>query len=213
MTPNDIAKTKSKTAQEREISVTKFAQYVQRVIGIPKGVDPDKITTGAVYNADGTFSHVPTEVFYKNGRYFAKINSLTNSSYTVISNPVIVISVENHWSKEAVNDMASRLVIENPEGFVPDQDITRGDFAEYITKAIGVYRTSAAVERQFTDVAVTDELADAITIAAEYGITKGYPDGTFRQNEKISREEVMTMFVRAIDTVKLAMVYNNRIEN
>lgn len=106
-----LAKTKSITGEENEITISKFKQYLQRVMEIPQEVNPRKITTGIVYNEDGTFSHIPTTVFEKDGKWYAKLNSLTNSSYSIIWNEVKVESVENHWSKEYVNDMAARLII------------------------------------------------------------------------------------------------------
>ncbi|MCT4563438.1 MAG: S-layer homology domain-containing protein [Maledivibacter sp.] len=199
-----VAKTSKK-----EVKISKFSNYVNRVMEIPGGIDPKKITTGIVYNKDGTFSHVPTEIFKKNGKYYAKLNSLTNSSYSVIGNPITVDSVEKHWSKAYVNDMASRLVVKNPEDFVPDAHITRGDFAEYITKALGLYRTGVAEEGKFKDVEVRDGLADAITIATEYGIINGYPDKTFRPDAEITREEAMVMYARAMDIVKLNEIDDN----
>lgn len=208
-----IAKTKSTKGEKREIKIGKFKQYVKRVLEIPKGVDPDNITTGIVYNKDGTFSHIPTDVFKEDGVYYAKLNSLTNSSYSVIWNPIKVASVEDHWSKEYVNDMVSRLVVKNPDTFSPNGAITRAEFAEYITKVTGVYRTEVAKERQFTDVSTEDEYADAITIAVEYGIIKGYEDGSFKPNTKITREEAMTMYSRAMDIVKLEEIDKGRIEN
>ncbi|WIF95203.1 InlB B-repeat-containing protein [Caminicella sporogenes] len=205
-----VAKTKGR---DKEVTITKFNEYVERIIAIPEGIDPNKITTGVVYNLDGSFSHIPTEVFIEDNRYYAKLNSLTNSTYIVIWNPLTVSSVEKHWAKEYVNDMASRLIIKNPENFNPDKPITRGDFAEYITKALGIYRTGVAKKQQFTDVSVTDEIADAITIAVEYDIIRGYPDKTFRPKALISREEAMAMFARAMDIVKLKEKDSNRIEN
>lgn len=65
----------------------------------------------------------------------------------------------------------------------------------------------------FSDVVATNELADAITIAVEYGIIFGYKDGTFRPNDKITREEAMTMYARAMDIVKLAEKDINKIRN
>ena len=210
---NVVAKAKTLSGEEKEVKVSKFKKYVQREMKIPEEVDPSKVTTGIVYNKDGTFSHVPTEVFEKDGLYYAKLNSLTNSSYSVIWNPKKLASVESHWSKKAVNDMASRLVIKNPESFMPDENITRGEFAEYVTKAIGIYRTKVAKTSKFTDVDLTNKLADAIEVATEYGIITGYTDGTFRPDEHISREEAMVMYSRAMDIVGLNEVDNDRIEN
>lgn len=207
------AKTKTNTNEEKEIKVSEFKQYVPREMKLPAGADPSKITTGIVYNSDGSFSHIPTTVFEKEGSWYAKLNSLLNSSYAVIWNPIEVKAVANHWSKEAVNDMASRLVIKNPEEFNPEENITRGEFAEYITKALGIYRTGAAQGEKFTDISVTNELADAIQIATEYGIIKGYPDGSFKPDNQINREEAMVMYAKAMDIAGFKEADNNRIEN
>lgn len=54
---------------------------------------------------------MPTKVVVFNEKYFKKFNSLINSNYTVVWNPVAFSDVENHWSKEAVNDLGSRMVM------------------------------------------------------------------------------------------------------
>jgi hypothetical protein len=154
---------------------------------------------------------VPSRIIEVDGIYYVEINSLTNSTYSVIWNPKEVASVENHWSKVSVNDMASRLIVKSPETFKPDASITRGDFAEYITKALGIYRTNVAIEGLFSDVSINHELADAITIAVEYDIVSGYPDGTFRPEATITREEAMSMYSRAMLIVKLESTDLNRI--
>lgn len=207
-----IAKAVSINGTVQKITVAKFNHYVERIMEISAGVDPKKITTGVVYNVDGTFSHIPTDIFVKEGKYFARLSSLTNSSYSVIWNPITVSTVENHWSKLAVNDMASRLIIKKPETFMPNEAISRAEFAEYITKALGIYRTNVTKDIKFNDVNLSSEVADAIQIAVNYGIIAGYPDGTFKPNQTISREEAMTMYARAMDIVGLKEVNNNRIE-
>ena len=186
-----------------QVEVNKFDNYVERVMEIPAGVDPSKITTGIVFNPDGTYNHVPTDVYQKDGKWYAKISSLTNSTYSVIANTVVVNSVANHWSKDAVNDMASRMVVFNADTFEPNKAITRADFAEYIVRALGLYREGSAHVNKFSDVQADGERTLAILIANEYGFITGYPDGTFRPNAKITREEAMTMYQRAMKVTKL----------
>lgn len=208
-----VAKTTKADGTTEEVKISKFSNYVERMMEVPAGIDPSRISTGIVFNSDGTYSHVPTEVFQKDGKLYARINSLTNSIYSVIWNPVTVKSVENHWSKDTVNDMASRLIIKNPEGFMPNQNITRGEFAEYITKALGIYRSEIVNTQKFSDVKTTHELAYSIEIACEYGIISGYPDGTFKPDAQISREEAMVMYSRAMDIAGLAEADSDRINS
>ncbi|KXL52204.1 endo-1,4-beta-xylanase A precursor [Anaerotignum neopropionicum] len=208
-----VAKTTNTDGTTREQSISKFSNYVERVMEIPAGVDTSKITTGIVFNSNGTYSHVPTSVYEKNGKWYAKLNSMTNSDYSVIWNPVTVKTIENHWAKDAVNDMASRLVIFNAENFEPNKAITRGDFAEYIVRALGLYRENSTHENNFKDVSATGERTLAILIANEYGIVSGYSDGTFRGNNQITREEAMVMYQRAMKITKLVGSDDNRCES
>jgi len=205
-----IAKTTKTDGTKADVEISKFSNYVERVMEIPAGVDVSKITTGIVFNPDGTYSHVPTEVFQKDGKWYARLNSLTNSNYSVVWNPIEVKSVENHWSKDAVNDMASRLVVFDPENFDPNQAITRGDFAEYIVRALGIYRVGSTHENKFSDLKTSGDRTLAILIANEYGIITGYPDGTFRPEAKITREEAMAMYQRAMKVTKLVGTDQNR---
>ncbi len=196
-----------------EVEISNFSIYVERVIEIPAEVDPSRITTGIVFNPDGTYNHVPTVIYQKDGKWYAKINSLTNSTYSIIWNPVKVKSVENHWAQETVNDMAAKLVIFNPESFEPNKAITRADFAEYIVRALGLYREGYKHENKFTDVSSTGARTLAILIANEYGIVSGYPDGTFRPAQQISREEAMAMLQRAMQVTKLIGSDKDRYRN
>jgi len=196
-----------------EVEISNFSIYVERVMEIPAGVDPSKITTGVVFNPDGTYNHVPTVIYQQEGKWYAKLNSLTNSTYSIIWNPVAVKTVENHWAKETVNDLAVRLVIFDPETFDPNKAITRADFAEYIVRALGLYREGYKHENKFADVKITGARTKAILIANEYGIVSGYPDGTFRPEQQITREEAMAMYQRAMGVTKLTGSDRDRYQN
>ncbi len=206
-----IAKTTTTNGAQNEVVIDQFSQYVERILAIPSNVDPSKITTGIVYNEDGVLSHIPTEVFKKDNQYFAKLSSLTNSSYSIIWNPIEVASVEHHWAKEAVNNMASRLVLTDIEGFKPDANVTRAEYASYIVKALGLYRTNADVSTlsKFTDISGKGYDENAIAIATQWSIINGYPDGTFRGDKSITREEAMAMYSKAMEISQLVIEGNN----
>lgn len=188
----------------KSVDVSKFNGYVERTVAIPDGIDPSKITTGIVLNADGTFSHVPTTIIAINGKYYAKINSLTNSTYSVIYSPKTFKDVEMHWSKDAVNDMASRLVIKgiDQDSFEPDKDITRAEFATIAVKGLGLMRAGVG-QNTFSDVQKDSWYYDAVTIANEYKLINGYDLNTFGPDKKITREETMAIISRAMALTKL----------
>ena len=186
------------TYGDTTIEVTKFDVYVERTIAIPDGVDPEKITTGVVVDPDGTVRHVPTRIIVVDGRYYAVVSSLTNSTYTVIWNPREFGDVATHWAKETANNMGSRMIVAGTdEGlFHPDAAITRAEFATILVRALGLRPEQGT--GIFTDVKETDWYSGAIHTAHAYGLLNGYTDGSFRPNEKITREQAMVIIARAM---------------
>lgn len=208
------AKTQETDGKTKILEIRNFESYVERVIKIPEGVDPSKVTTGIVFNPDGTYSHVPTELIQKDDKYYAKLNSLTNSTYSIIFNPLSVKTVEGHWSEEMVNDMASRLIIVDTENFKPDTAITRAEFADYIVRALGLYREDEMASKDqlaFADINENHPFVNSITIANEWNIVSGYPDGTFQPKNTITREEAMMMYAKVMEIVKLEGANSDRI--
>lgn len=107
--------------------------------------------------------------------------------------------------------MAARLVITQPDHFEPDDPITRSDFAEYITRALGVYHTGTTTDSAFADIDAGQLQARGINAAVDYGIISGYPDGRFAPDRTITREEVMTMFAKAMEMTRLEEIPGNHL--
>ncbi|MDD3169957.1 MAG: S-layer homology domain-containing protein, partial [Eubacteriales bacterium] len=183
----------------KTVNVSAFNSYVERMIAIPDGVDASKITTAIVVEADGLVRHVPTEVAMINGKYYAKINSLTNSVYTLIWNPVEFSDVKTHWAKDAVNNMGSRLVVNGvgDNHYEPKRSITRAEFAAIMVKALGLAPGTGT--NGFGDVGSSAWYCPYIETATSYGIIKGYDKDTFGPNRTITREQAMTMIARAME--------------
>jgi hypothetical protein len=180
------------------VAVSSFNSYVERTIAVPAGVNPTKITTGIVVNADGTTRHVPTKITVVNGKYYATINSLTNSTYAVIWHPIEFADVTKHWAKDAINDMGSRMVVNGVDetNYDPNRDITRAEFAAIVVRALGL--APGTGEKSFGDVAASDWYCGYIKTASSYGIITGYNQTTFGPNDKITREQAMAMIARAM---------------
>ncbi len=162
-----------------------------------------------VLNDDGTLTHVPTTIIREGNKYYAVINSLTNSTYTVIYNNIEIKDAKGHWAQTELNDMASRLVIQaDSEGiFNPDEKITRAQFSRFIVKALGLVPDS--YENIFTD--VSSELEDSVYIekAYEYGIINGYGNGLFGPTDLLTREQATTMLERAMKLAGLDVDMKN----
>lgn len=188
----------------KTVDVSRFNSYVERTVAIPDGVDPAKITTGVVLGSDGTVHHVPTKITVIGGKYYAVINSLTNSAYTVVWNPVEFADASNHWAKAAINDMGSRMVIGGVGNgkFEPNRDITRAEFAAIIVRALGL--APGEGDNNFTDVSDNAWYAGYVKTAVSYGVITGVSDTSFKPNSKITREQAMSMVARAMKLTKIA---------
>jgi len=191
------------SSESKTVEVSKFSAYVERLIEIPEGIDPSKITTGVILNSDGTFSHVPTTITIIDDKYYAKINSLTNSTYLLIYSPKAFKDVEGHWAENEVKDMASRLVIDGMDDkFEPDSGITRAEFAEIVVRALGLMRPGTGRDTCI-DIMNNNRYYDAVSVAYEYGVVFGYGNEKFGPDDKITREQAMTMIARAMKVTGL----------
>ena len=93
------------------------------------------------------------------------------------------------WYAKAVNTLASLGMLGGyPDGtFQPDRTITRAEFA---VVALAFTDGGSGASCSFTDVNRSDWFYQYAAQANEYGWIGGYPDGSFRPNNKITRAEV-----------------------
>ncbi|WP_246302918.1 family 43 glycosylhydrolase [Paenibacillus plantarum] len=183
---------------DKHIDLSKFNAYVKRTIAIPDGVDPNKITTAVVVEPDGTVRHVPTKLVIIDGKYYAEVSSLTNSTYSLIWHPVSFSDVSTHWAKDAVNNLGSRMIIGGigNDLFNPDADITRAEFAAIIVRGLGLKLENRTPN--FSDVKAADWYSSAIMTAQSSHLIDGFEDGTFRPGDKITREQAMVIIAKAM---------------
>ncbi|WP_127508840.1 S-layer homology domain-containing protein [Paenibacillus humicus] len=195
----------------KSIDVDRFGSYVKREIPLPAEADPARITTAIVLDKDGTARHVPTFIQKRDGSYYAIVNSLTNSAYALIYHPVAFADVAGHWSESAVNDLASRMVVNGVDAahYKPDAPVTRAEIAAIIVRALGLAPSSAA--SAFTDVGSGDWYAGALAAAQEYSLVKGEGNGTFGPSRNVTREEALTMLARAMTLAGLDVKSGNDI--
>lgn len=198
------------TNGDTTIEVTSFNSYVERTLTLPQGVDSSKITTAIVVEADGTVRHVPTKVMVTNGVYYAKINSLTNSTYSVVFHPITFTDLTNHWAQDIVNDLGSRMVINgvNDVMFNPNQDMTRAEFAATLVRALGLKLENGVTS--FKDVQSSEWYNDELLTASSYNLIQGFEDHSFRPLDKVTREQALTMIAKAITVTNLSQQLGNQ---
>lgn len=191
------------TYNGKRFEVENFDSYVQLVIEIPSGVDPKTITTAVAVNANGAQRHVPTEVYSKGGKWYAKINSMTNSTYALIQNNASFADTTGKWYAATAAEMASRRIIAGvgENMFAGDLSITRAEFAAILVRALGL---PAEGKSAFSDVRTDAWYTGAVATAVQYRLVAGTGENRFSPNSAITRQEAMLMLQRAAALTELS---------
>ncbi|WP_052410097.1 cadherin-like beta sandwich domain-containing protein [Paenibacillus durus] len=187
---------------DSSLEVSRFNAYVERTIAIsdsvPNSIDANQVTTGIVVEPDGSVYSMPTKLAVMDGKYYAKIKSLSGSTYAIISHPVEFQDAASHWAKSAINDLGSRMIINGFDNgrYAPNQDITRAEFAAILVRGLGVKLVNGGTA--FPDVKASDWYSDAIQTAYANQLLSGFEDGSFHPTDKVTREQAMTMISKAM---------------
>jgi hypothetical protein len=110
---------------------------------------------------------------------------------------------KGHWAQETIDLFASLNLIAGYEDgtFRPDQPITRAEFAALLYRVFVAQdngQDSGKPNATWNDVEGhwAEEEIEALVSA---GIITGYPDGTFRPNQPITREEMVVILSRFVN--------------
>lgn len=191
-------------------TVDGLSAYVTRTIKTATAVDGHQAAVVWLDPQTGKLSYVPTQVTQSDGQSVIKFKRKGNSVYTVIKGSTTYSDIAKHWARNDILLMANKFIVEGNTltTFAPDKAITRGEFAMFIAKGLGLSgdRTAAA---KFKDVNTSTSLSAYIGAAATAGIVQGMTDGTFKPNNSITREEMATMMVRAATAAGFQMTAKN----
>lgn len=96
-----------------------------------------------------------------------------------------------------INYLADLKIISGyPDGsFKPGEGLTRAQAAIILAKAAGL-EPQAAGSKPFADVAANHWAAPSISAAARAGYIKGYPDGSFKPEEKLTQAQGIALVMR-----------------
>lgn len=105
---------------------------------------------------------------------------------------------DTHWAYNSVNILAANFILNGylDGTFKPEANITRAEFAKIIVSATDTL--DAYAKSSFSDVSVDDWYYYYVSSAYKEGFIKGYPDGTFRPNDYITRADICTIVSRCL---------------
>ena len=110
---------------------------------------------------------------------------------------------ENNVHEENIEVLANRGITDGCEPdlklYCPDQPVTRAQMATFLIRALGETGASTSGPSRFTDVPDDSWYRPYVERLAELEISVGYPDGTFRPKEPVTRAHMALFLTRAFD--------------
>ncbi|MDR0671464.1 MAG: S-layer homology domain-containing protein [Oscillospiraceae bacterium] len=93
-----------------------------------------------------------------------------------------------HWAEATIKDWASGGALKWYHGgdFNPDVPITRAEFVSAVNVVFGY---SGGAAGAFPDIAAHDWFSEDVAAGAAAGYIAGYPDGAFKPNAQVTREQ------------------------
>ena len=157
--------------------------------------EPDKISGMETFTGKGTLKATLRDAQVVRFKLTVRedLSGLTTSKYRDI--------YDYAWAKPAIDRMY-KAGVTNAKGvslFAPAEQITRGDFAMFLVKALGL---TANATDNFADVNPYAEYAEAISIGKALGILKGTDGVNFNPETPISRQDFMVICARGMRLVK-----------
>ena len=167
---------------------------------------PDDVPTGL--NGDDHFAYI---VGYPDGNvkpggnitraevatiFFRLLTEDVRTANSTQSNSLSDVT-RGQWFNHAVSTLSSMGIVKghNDGTFAPNAPITRAEFAAIAARFDDKNTDTSS---KFTDIA-SHWAKNEIGIAANKGWINGYPDGTFRPNQYITRAEAMTLVNRVLN--------------
>ncbi|WP_418690944.1 S-layer homology domain-containing protein [Agathobaculum sp.] len=167
---------------------------------------PDDVPTGL--NGDDHYAYI---VGYPNGNvepngnitraevatiFFRLLTEEVRTANSTQSNSLSDVT-RGQWFNHAVSTLSSMGIVKghNDGTFAPNAPITRAEFAAIAARFDDKNTDTSS---KFTDIA-SHWAKNEIGVAANKGWINGYPDGTFRPNQYITRAEAMTLVNRVLN--------------
>lgn len=186
-------------------SLAKWNRYVERSLPVPPELD-GQVTTGILVDDNGTVTPVPTRFeVHEDGSSYAVLQSDFNGAFALIAKKVQFSDTKNHWAEEAVQDLASRMIIIGTDTgrFSPAARMDRAAFTALMTRALGLYEPNVP-SVSFADVSSSDWFHDQLAMAGQRGWLEGDGAGYFHPAQAINRQEAFAILARIIEQAGLA---------
>jgi uncharacterized protein YjdB/chitodextrinase len=172
--------------------LTQFDQPITIRLKVDPSMNPKLI--GIYYLSDGgQLEWIGGQ--YANGEMTAQIQHFSKYAVLEVKKNFADLAT-SHWAYHVIQELAAKQIIQgtNASRFEPGRSITR---AEFTTMLVNALKLTKSGKIPFADVPADKWYAQAVSIAYEAGIVTGMSATTFDPNGLITREQMVTMTMKA----------------
>jgi S-layer homology domain len=174
-----------------------------RVNGISAKIFPDSSFVSVLKFEKFGMNNIKVDVFGTTGR-------IVDTQYLKVAHLVPFKDVpEGHPLRETIGAMAALEYIKGykDDTFRPDGKITRAELCTLLVRILATQEVRSPLKENFKDVPLRHWAARFIARAVKEGLFRGYPDGTFKPKNNITRAEAVSVMVNFSDVDKVHYVY------
>lgn len=131
---------------------------------------------------------------------------ITNQTLAVASEAEFVDTADSYAQKEITALAKTGVISGYGQGkFAPTQPMTRAELAKIIVLTSGMKEADSS-EVSFSDVPAESWYSGYVGALVKAGITQGTSDSTFSPDDKVTREQLVLFFIRAMGLEQIANV-------
>lgn len=147
------------------------------------------------------------EVIILNKKFFIILITLTIVLSTIVNadgTTINDINKSSSYAKGSILYLAKQNIISGDEkgNFNPQKSVTRAEMVALMAKAMNLDTSKTPEEGTFMDVPTNNWAAKYVEAAYKEGIITGISTTEFKPNDKITREQMAVIFVRALKLVE-----------
>ncbi|NOU67525.1 hypothetical protein GC096_26140 [Paenibacillus sp. LMG 31461] len=172
--------------------ITKFTKPITLRFKLDPSAN-EKLVSIYYIGDDGTLEFIGGNI--NNEEIVAEIYHF--SKYAAIEFNKQFVDVPNdHWASDVIKQLAAKQIVNGTSSttFEPNREVSRADFTALLVRAL---KLTSKGDIAFSDVTESDWFFNEVSIAVKAGIVEGKTDSIFDSVSSISREEMITMLMRA----------------
>jgi len=138
-------------------------------------------------------------------------NRLNLSQYTIMKSNRSFSDITNSWAENEINALLNQGILEETVAFNPEEDVTREEFAVWMTRSYGLVNPDATT--QFADISSGDTFAADIAAGFEAGLFTGRTDTHFDPEGSVTREELAVIVGNALIRYEQKILNENIVDD